>query len=414
MNPSKKGWLQKYLQQRGQLSSLQEKGNSEHTEKQLYQVLQPTGIMYGHPLQHPLDAQLDLDHCDAAGLMKLILTESFLFVVSQNGLGPSKGPKTNSKIGQDLNQYYLSLYPKLNNTLKQPGADPLLLTERIINRRLKIQSVDIKSYLTTFFHNSLLFLDVLYYNRWIKNRGEIDLSIIKKEKQEVRFAVLKVMAAAAQADKKLQKEEKALFRYFMESADLTKSQEREAGKLLRQPPAIEDLKLPEIDSWILRKYLLEMAILINWADKEMTNVEKDFLNRLSLKLRFSKEELENSLLAVEGFILENYTDIRYLLGKQEFNIIRKRYLRHLKGFVNKNKEYVIQEVQESKELVILMNKSRTKPLTPDEKAKVRQQLIDILKTVPTFVIIALPFTFITLPILLSLLPKSAFPSAFQE
>jgi hypothetical protein len=41
-------------------------------------------------------------------------------------------------------------------------------------------------------------------------------------------------------------------------------------------------------------------------------------------------------------------------------------------------------------------------------------LIDILKTIPTFVIIALPGTFITLPLLIKLLPKSAFPSAFSE
>jgi hypothetical protein len=40
--------------------------------------------------------------------------------------------------------------------------------------------------------------------------------------------------------------------------------------------------------------------------------------------------------------------------------------------------------------------------------------MDILKTIPAFVIIALPFTFITLPTLLALLPKSAFPSSFQE
>ena len=83
-------------------------------------------------------------------------------------------------------------------------------------------------------------------------------------------------------------------------------------------------------------------------------------------------------------------------------------------FINKNKDYVVQEVKESKELFYLLGKSRTNKLTEYEKGIVNEQLIDILKTIPAFVIIALPFTFITLPTLISLLPKNAFPSAFHE
>jgi hypothetical protein len=86
----------------------------------------------------------------------------------------------------------------------------------------------------------------------------------------------------------------------------------------------------------------------------------------------------------------------------------------LKGFVNKNTDYVVQEVRESKQLFYLLGKSRTKKLTKEEQKLVNEQLIDIFKTIPAFVIIALPFTFITLPTLLSLLPNKAFPSSFQE
>ena len=82
--------------------------------------------------------------------------------------------------------------------------------------------------------------------------------------------------------------------------------------------------------------------------------------------------------------------------------------------VNKNKNAIVQEIKESKELMMLLHKMTKENLTQNEKAKVQQQLIDILKTLPTFVIIALPGSFITLPLLLKLLPKSAFPSAFSE
>jgi len=75
---------------------------------------------------------------------------------------------------------------------------------------------------------------------------------------------------------------------------------------------------------------------------------------------------------------------------------------------------VLQEINESKELVELLAKSRRESLTDKEKKIVKAQLLDILKLIPTFMIIALPFTFITFPILLKILPKSAFPTAFQE
>ena len=82
--------------------------------------------------------------------------------------------------------------------------------------------------------------------------------------------------------------------------------------------------------------------------------------------------------------------------------------------VNKNKNAFIQEVEESKVLMNLIQKMTKERLSDEEKSIARAQLLDILKILPTFVIIALPGTFITLPLLLKMLPKSAFPSAFSE
>ena len=82
--------------------------------------------------------------------------------------------------------------------------------------------------------------------------------------------------------------------------------------------------------------------------------------------------------------------------------------------MNRNKKAIIQEVNESKELLTLLHKMAREKLSEEEKFKVKIQLMDIIKTLPTFIIIALPGTFITLPLLLNVLPKKAFPSAFSE
>ena len=79
-----------------------------------------------------------------------------------------------------------------------------------------------------------------------------------------------------------------------------------------------------------------------------------------------------------------------------------------------NQSRISEEIKESKELMMLLNKSNETDLNEEEQIKVRTELIDILKTLPTFVIIALPGSFLTLPLLLKLLPKGTIPTKIEE
>jgi hypothetical protein len=68
----------------------------------------------------------------------------------------------------------------------------------------------------------------------------------------------------------------------------------------------------------------------------------------------------------------------------------------------------MKELQESEDIMNLLRKARSNELTLEEKERMRKDLIAILKTIPTFVIISLPQKFLTLPILLKILPKNLF------
>jgi len=72
-----------------------------------------------------------------------------------------------------------------------------------------------------------------------------------------------------------------------------------------------------------------------------------------------------------------------------------------------------QEIDENKELIQLLGVSQKRPLSLEEKNTVRNQLIDILKIIPTFIILILPGAFLTVPILIKILPKEVFPSSFD-
>jgi hypothetical protein len=65
-------------------------------------------------------------------------------------------------------------------------------------------------------------------------------------------------------------------------------------------------------------------------------------------------------------------------------------------------------VQESEELMDLLRKVRAYELTEEEKERMQELLIAAIKTIPTFVVISLPQKFLTLPILMKILPSNFF------
>ena len=80
----------------------------------------------------------------------------------------------------------------------------------------------------------------------------------------------------------------------------------------------------------------------------------------------------------------------------------------------KNKSRLLKEIQDSEDVLTLLKKARTEELTQEESERIRQELIVILKTVPTFVIISLPQRFLTLPMLLKILPKNLFTEGLKD
>jgi len=85
----------------------------------------------------------------------------------------------------------------------------------------------------------------------------------------------------------------------------------------------------------------------------------------------------------------------------------------IKILLERNKRRLIVELNQSKELVILLKKSTYKKLTDEEKERVKSQLIDILKGIPAFAVFMLPGGILLLPLLIKLIPE-ILPSSFRE
>jgi hypothetical protein len=416
MKPSEKGWLKEYLELR--MDSLKEVQlgtiKTAHPEQALYRVIQPTGLMYGQAI-------LSLDYPNSNDWsnkerMKILLAES---LISSSFLFYNKQIKSTEELSEvilktldSIGNFYNTIFPELATpakTLFGKRKTPLELAEKILDKRIEITEEFKNNFWAQFFHNSLLFLDIFIFGQWIHtNADRIVSDFFKYEREELRFSVVKVIAAAAHANQAVEFEERKLLEYFLQSANLSADKKKEAVSIFEKGIQVEEINLPTNNSWILKKYFLEMAILTIWADKKVDGNEQEFLKKLCTHLAFSEDDLENSLMAIEGFVLEHWEKLNYLQNKQDYDQVSERFLKRLSRVTANHKIKLIKEVQGNKDLIALLKKAKSSELTDTEKKAMQEQLIVVLKAIPTFVVISLPQRFLTLPVLMRILPTNFF------
>jgi len=422
MKAAEKGWLDLYLESRKDaLRELTSRvKHAAHPEQSLYRVIQPTGLMYGQSID-PLDLNGSLPRAPKER-MKVLLAESLISSSLLFHDKPIRNPEelsaVISKTLENIGNFYNHVFPELATspkTLFGRKKSAVELAERILDKRIELAGEQDSNFWVRFFHNSLLFLDIFIFGQWIHtNADRIVADFFKYEREELRFSVVKVMAAATHANSTIEPEERSLLEFFLQSAGLPAEKRKEAKRIFEAGIDIEEINIPTNNSWILKKFFLEIAILTTWSDKKVEASEQEFLKRLCHYMGFNDDDLENSLMAIEGFVLEHWSDLDYLQNKQNFQQLSDQFLKRLSRIVEKNKVRLVKEVQDNAELMSFIKKSNAGALSEEEKEHMQRLLIGALRTIPTFVIISLPQRFLTLPILLKILPASFFTDVHKR
>jgi len=414
MKPGEKGWLKKYLDFRQELlRELTSEGRkSSHPDFSLYRVIQPTGLMYGQPVRtfdHPDSHEWSKQDCMKILLAEGLISSSLLFH-DQPVKNSEEFSVVTMKTLESITNFYNHIFPELatpTKTLFGRKKTSLELAERILDKRIE-RTVEPKgNFWTQFFHNSLLFLDIFIFGQWIHtNADKIVSDFFKYEREELRTSLVKIMAAAAHANAIVEFEERKLMEYFLQSAQLPPDKKRECQDIFEKGISIEEINLPTNNSWILKKYFLEIAILTIWADKKAEDAELLFLRRFADTLSFSEEELENSMVAIEGFVLEHWKDLFHLQDRKNYQQVSDQYIKRMIKITDRNRNRLVRKAKDSEALMSLLIQARSHELTDPEKRSLQEQLIVMLKVIPTFDIISLPQRYLTLPILMQILPKN--------
>lgn len=417
INPGRKGWLKEYLEFRQEmfLSFFKDTAEDRHPEESLYRLLQPNGLLYGHPVLGDIpQEEFELTNLNK---MKILMAESLingsLILHHQEVNNEDDFSEVIMKTVHNIGDFYNNVYPELSvssRTLFGRKKSPLEIAEKILEKRILMNDSKGEFWLN-FFNNSLLFLDIYFFGQWMHANIDKNVAVFfKAEKDTLRFSVVKVLAAAAHANKIIEEEEQGLFDYFLDSSHLNTKQKQEARIIFNEGVQVTDIDLPTHNSWILKKYFLELAILTVWADRKLEDSEYSFLQKFNATLGFYEEDLENSLLAVEGFVLEHWEYLEVLRSEHDYSEVSQEYVERIRKMAERNAMRIAAEMQGKSELNSLLEKAKADDLSDKEASRLKNDLIEVLKKVPTFVIIGLPTTFLTLPMLLKILPSNIMPS----
>tara|TARA_B110000037_G_scaffold58902_1_gene71964 strand:- start:104993 stop:106267 length:1275 start_codon:yes stop_codon:yes gene_type:complete len=412
MNPSKPGWIKKYFSLLDNYSDSLNKysGTMLSADELFYGFLQPTGIMYGFPtsllfLNDNLIADLSSEEAFKILLIEgLVLTDhlrkgSFDLESLEKSLEEFVAFYEETQIEKAkkgwLNFKDLTVYEKL---------------ESIIAQRVDIKTRFTHKLWTTYLYNSLIFHDLILYNEYQNGANPKDLIVTRSR---VELDVIKIIALAANADGELAEEEEAIFEVFMASASLNREAREEASLYWDGKRSLDSMELDYERSWILNRYLMEIAVLTVWSDRLVVDSEREFLKALTLKLGLGEDERDKSFLAIQAFVMNNYETIPFLQGKKDAELLMEGAAERWKNILGRNKEQLAAELKESKELMALIRKSTTDDLTKEEKEKARTQLKDLARTIPSLTLFMLPGGALLMPLVLKIIPDLV-PTAFRS
>ena len=132
-----------------------------------------------------------------------------------------------------------------------------------------------------------------------------------------------------------------------------------------------------------------------------------------MKLELKASLLEKSTKEINDFIEKYRAEIPFFNYSNPIKHFYDQANKNVTKLIIRNKDRLTKEIKESGELMQLLAKSTAKDLSKEEKKKVKKQLLDICKTIPSLTIFLLPGGSLLLPILIKFIPQ-LLPSAFNE
>lgn len=392
MNPSAQDWIKKFLSTyKEDVISLQ------FTSKDaFYDLLNATGFLYGNAnsliLKHDIDLALSHQECT-----KVNLFHALLYTGISNT--PSASPQ---EVISTIVKYYKALDKAKTGFLKAItfSSSETSNLESILSKRLhEINTVN-KTNAVSLLTYALLYVDVLAFEYWLSEGSDSKVFTKNLELQTMLCCFGSLNA----------KQEKTQYDSMLISLFEASSQYKDTEQSLETANSKENF---EQFSAYARKYIFDVSTLAVWENKTLDLKEHRYLQVLASNLELDQNTLQKSIDAINAFSLKSEGKLSLFEYATPIKQFYTQSTSTVKRLIVRNKDRLQKELKESGELLKLLGISTYRELSKDEKSKVKEQLLDICKTIPSLTIFLLPGGAILLPLLVKLIPK-LLPSAFDE
>lgn len=412
LSPGSKGWINKYfdLVEKGEISLHLYRPESTRKIHFMHLTLGHSGIVFGYPMQLIFAKDLNDSSWTSEEKLKLLLFEAHLFVYQQIHI---KGDFNKDDFLKSLTTFYKqhnsSVVLKMFSVFKKETNEEIL--ESILAKRVDIKRNIIENkWWVNSLSNAFAYLDVILFDDF--EHKLLDQAI---ENYDVYAEnALIAITLSAYSDGTIESKESDIFHLFLASAHLD-DDERDVAieRFKKGDVSFSDISLFVKQHALLKRFLFDISALTILATHETQEEEFNFLDELAAYLKISSMEKEGSLRMVDNFVLKSRDQVSYLSDKSKYDKVYSNFTMRWSKVITRNREKFKVELRESKELVVLIKKSRSEDLSKEEKEAVKEQFKDLAKSIPALTVFMLPGGTILMPLLLKLIPDMI-PSAFRE
>jgi len=407
-SPGAKNWLPKYfdLEEKGIIAFTSDLKNDLDVDP-LRLLINKTGLLYGSCNQFIYAKSIDSSRFTKDEQLKLLLFETLVYVyISQF----EKFEKANFLAllekfyqGAEPSQFshWMSFFSEKSKEAK---------IEKILGDRVKVKSTIFGSnYWLNHLSNSFVFLDVLLFQRFLQN----ETNSFFESYEPIASTTINCLAYATYFDNQVEEKEQRMLWHFLASADLEKEEKQKCEKNILEGLSQVDLKLNSIQDLGIKLAVYELAIFVTKGTHFLSEREEEKILEFGKFLGLSENDIQVSFMLCNSFLLENGEEISLLKSESNTLFVYRAFTKRWFRILGRNKDKLVQELKESKELISLIQKSTKEELSKEEKELVKSQFMDILKTMPSMAIFLLPGGGFLLPLILKIVPD-LLPSSFKE
>jgi hypothetical protein len=395
INPASSGWIHKYIS----LLPVTQSETQHNQEIDLYHLLVQTGFFYGVSSQLALLPGINSNSFSIDDYTKVNLFTALMLIYKE--YHPQKSIEdalpSIEKFYKSNNKGKTGIFSRI--TFSRDIASNV---EAILAARLQESNPIIKKGSSTFFTYILVSIDIIAFHAFIREPEGNPESYAHLEflYNKVSYVALNAKQHKTKYDLNIVTLFKDTFTAIPSGQNLIKSEYQKLSATIGE-------------NKILKKQLINLCLLAIFDDKEIDSSELSFLYLMAKELAIDEVDILENIEDLHRFKVTYGKKVRLFNYANPVKHFYKETYRTVKVLILKNGDRILKELVESKELVLLLGQSTLRDLNLEEKKKVKKQLLDICKTIPSLTIFIIPGGSLLLPLLIKLIPK-LLPSAFNE